>query len=489
MSEISFGGLATGLPTEDIVSGLMRLERRPLERLEAQKEYETRRLKAYGQLRDHLETLRGAVSNLNLTSDVRTSKVEVASNAPFSATSSGAQTGNYDVAVAQLAQVQKSVSSGVTSTTSSIFGSGTLTLGETVITVDGSNNSLSGLVDAINKQAGDTGVRASIINDGSGDSPYRMVLTGDNAGVNFDPVFALQDGGGQPINYSLDQMRSAQQAVAYVDGIKVVSDSNTLSGVVSGVTINLHQVGEQLSSGTAEEGVSPHEWADPPQYQSHVMAVTADTAALKEKITGFVDAYNGVMKWIAAGYDRFGGPEPIAAEGDDAASAENLSDVLRGDSKVNSVKRQLQSILGSPVENGGPLQTLSQLGIATNRDGTLSLNESQLDAQLEDNFSAFTPLLAGDNNVDGVMKNFNATLLKLTVSRDGIYAASQSRYDSTVRRIDADIQRMESLMDKKEETLRARFGAMELLVSSMNSQSTFLTQQMDLMSNMMTGSK
>jgi len=484
MAEISFGGLATGLPTEDIVSGLMRLERRPLERLEAQKEYEATRLKAYGQLRDHLETLRGAVSNLNLTSNVRTSKVEVAANAPFTASSNGAQTGNYDVAVAQLAQVQKSVSNGVASTTTNIFGNGTLTLGNTVIAIDSRNNSLSGLVDAINKKAGDTGVRASIINDGSGETPYRMVLTGDNAGINFDPVFDLTGNAG---GFALDQVRTAQQAVAYVDGIKVVSDSNTLSGVISGVTINLHQTSEQLSNGTEEVGVPPHEWADPPRFQSNVMAVTADTSALKDKITEFVDAYNGVMKWISSGYDRFAKPDAASSEDDkDNSKPVQLADVLRGDATVNSVKRQLQTILGSAVASGGPLQVLSQLGIATNRDGTLNLNNSKLDAQLENNFSAFTALLAGDNNVDGVMKKFNSALLKMTASREGIYAASQSRYDTTVRRIDADIMRMEMLMDKKEEGLRARFGAMELLVSSMNSQSNFLTQQMDLMSNMMT---
>ncbi len=141
MSEISFGGLATGLPTEDIISGLMRFERRPVERLEEQKEYETTRLKAYGQLRDLLDGLRVAASSLNLTSDVRTSKVDVATDAPFSATSSGSQTGSYDVAVAQLAQVQKSVSVGVASTTSNAFGSGTLDW-DTVIAIDSSNNSL-----------------------------------------------------------------------------------------------------------------------------------------------------------------------------------------------------------------------------------------------------------------------------------------------------------------------------------------------------------
>ena len=490
MAEISFGGLATGLPTEDIVSGLMRLERRPVERLEAQKEYETTRLKAFAQLRDHLDTLRSAVSNLNLTGDVRTSKADVAADAPFTATSNGAQTGNYDVAVAQLAQVQKSVSGGVASTTAATFGSGTLTLGETVITIDETNNSLGGLVDAINKQAEETGVRATIINDGSGENPYRMVLTGDNANVSFDPVFDLQDGEGAAIDFSLDQVRAAQQAVAYVDGVKVVSDSNTLSGVISGVSINLHKVSEQLSSGTPEEGVPSHEWTDPPQYQQNSLAITADTSELKEKITGFVDAYNGVMKWIAAGYDRFGAQETAAEEGEDGETTpENLSDVLRGDATVNSVKRQLQSILGSPVAVDGPLKTLSQLGIATNRDGTLNLNQSKLDEQLENNFSAFTGLLAGDDNVEGVMKKFNFALLDLTSSRDGVYANSQSRYDTNVRRIDSDILRMETLMAKKEESLRARFTAMEQLVSSMNSQSSFLTQQMSMLSNMVTGKK
>jgi flagellar hook-associated protein 2 len=41
-------------------------------------------------------------------------------------------------------------------------------------------------------------------------------------------------------------------------------------------------------------------------------------------------------------------------------------------------------------------------------------------------------------------------------------------------------------LEKKEETLRNRFNALEQLVSGMNTQSTFLTQQFDLLNNMMT---
>jgi len=481
MAEISFGGLSTGLPTEDIISGLMAVERMPLDRLEEKKEAETTRLQAFGQLRDLLDGLRTAASGLNLTSDVRTSSADVGQATAFSATASAAQTGSYDIAVAQLAQVQKSVSEGVASDTDSLLFTGTLTLGETVIDIDETNNTLNGIAYAINQQAEETGVRASIINDGT-DTPYRLVLTGDDATTSFSPVFDLTDSESNPVTFGMEEVRSAQQAVAYVDGIQVVSDSNVLTGVISGVTLNLHQTSEVLSTGTPEVDVPSYEWADPPTYQSNTLAVSADTGALKEKLSTFVDSYNQVMSWIASAYPEFGGTFEMEGE------EETLSSELRGDSTVNSVKRQLQSLLGN-TGGGGTLQSLSQVGISTQRDGTIYLNETKLDQQLETDFDGFVGLLAGDSEDDGVMKKFNTALLQLTSTSSGVYASKKTTYETSVRRLDANIVNMELLMDKKEESLRAKFTAMELLVGNLNSQSDYISQQMDMLANMTTGSK
>jgi len=359
---------------------------------------------------------------------------------------------------------------------------GTLTLGTTVIDIDDTNNTLNGIADAINLQAEETGVRASIINDGS-DTPYRLVLTGDDATTSFSPVFDLTDSESNPVTFSMEEVRAAQQAVAYVDGIQVVSDSNTLTGVISGVSLNLHQTSEVLSAGTPEVGVPSYEWADPPTYQSNTLTVAADTGALKEKLTSFVDSYNQVMSWIASAYPEFGGAFEVA-EGEDEA----LSSELRGDSTVNSVKRQLQSLLGN-TGGGGTLQSLSQVGISTQRDGTIHLNETKLDQQLETDFDAFVGLFAGDSEDDGVMKKFNSALLQLTSTSSGVYASKKTTYETNVRRLDSNIANMELLMDKKEESLRAKFTAMELLVGSLNSQSDYITQQMDMLANMTTGSK
>lgn len=475
MSEITFGGLATGLPTDDIVTKLMDLERRPLDRLEKQKETETTRLLAYKQLDGRLNDLRDAVADMNITSEVRSSSISLSSENDFTASSDGASSGSYDVAVVQLAQVQKSVGDGVNSQIDSIFGTGTFTVAGSEITIDDSNNSLIGLSEAINALSETTGVHASIINDGTGTDAYHLVLTGEDATTTFAVSSDFKDADDVAIPFNMTETRTAQQAKAIVDGIEVVSDSNTLKGVIPGVTLHLSDVSEITSAD-----------GDPVEYATTLMTVEPNTDALKEKINTFVTSYNEVMNWISAGYAEFGASAPTAEAVEDGEE-DILSDVLRGDSTVNGVKRQLQNLLSTTVDTSGSLQLLGQLGISTQRDGSIALNETTLDDALESDFDGVVSLLAGEDDVPGVMKSFNTTLLQLTGSGSGMYAEKEDRYDSAVRRLDNSIERMEPLIDKKEATLRARFSAMELLVSDMNSQSSFLTQQMDMLNNMMTG--
>ncbi len=483
MADITFGGLATGLPTDDIIEQLIAVERLPIDRLEAQKVDESERLGAYKQLDTRLKDLRDAVAAMNITSEVRAGSVQLSSEENLTATSTGGTSGSFDVAVVQLAQVQKSVSSGYSSSTDSVLGTGTITIGSETINITSDNNSLQGLADAINARAEELGVQANIINDGTDGDAYHLVLTGQDAQTSFTLTSDLVDSEDTAIDFSLTDVRSAQQAVAFVDGIRVVSDSNEVSGVVPGVTLHLNKASSTTYAGTAEEGVDSWDWADPPQYDLTQMTVSADTDVLKEKITTFVDSYNAVMDWISAGYDEFGATAPTDEE--IAAGEEDiLSDLVRGDSTVNGVKRQLQSILASSFGVEGTFKVMGQLGISTRSDGSIGLDETKLDSALEDNFDDVATLLVGDENAEGVMKRFNTVLLEMTGYGTGMYAEKQNAYNIMSERIDSQIRRLEPLIDKKEETLRARFSAMELLVSELNSQSSFLTQQMESLSNM-----
>ncbi len=484
MANITFSGLATGMDTDSIVTQLMEIERFPIERLEAKKESETEKLAAYEQFKAIMDDLKSAAGAMTLTSQVRTSKINLSPEAAYSATASSAMSGSYDISVAQLSQVQKNISEGWSSNTEPLLGTGTFTINDTDIVINESNNSLSGLAEAINAISDTTGVSATIINNGSDTDPYHLVFTGVDSSSSFTISSDLEDGDTNPIAFATTQAQTAQQAVVFIDGIQVVSDTNTISSAINGITLNLNELSETSYAGTPETGVDPWDWADPPVYVTNQMTVTPDTDSLKEKLTTFVSSYNKAMEFILSGYARFGGSATSTNE--DGTEEELLGSVLRGDASINSIKRGLQSILTTTVNTSGSLSILSQLGITTQTNGTLRQNNTDLDEALADNYEATVSLLSGEGDVDGVMKNFNYYLLDITSGTDGFYANKKTNYDRLIRRLDDNISRMEPRMEKKESMLRAKFTAMEQLVSGLNAQGDFLTQQMDMLSNMMT---
>jgi flagellar hook-associated protein 2 len=487
MADVTFSGLATGIDTDSIISQLMKIERFPIDRLEARKESEKEKLVAYTQFKSTIDDLKDAAGGMTLTSEVRTSEIKLDSEAAYSATSSSGRIGSYDISVAQLSQMQKTISEGWSSSTESLLGTGTFTVNGTDISITDSNNSLGGLVEAINKVSDTTGVTATIINNGSDPDPYHLVFTGADSSTSFTISSVLEDGATNPIAFATTQAQTAQQAVVFIDGIKVVSDSNTISSAISGITINLNKLSEKSHAGTSESGVDPWDWADPPVYKTDQMRVEPDTSSLKEKLTTFVSSYNKVMGWINSGYDNLGSSTTSTDE--DGNKIELLGSVLRGDSSINTVKRGLQSLLSATVEASGPLKILSQLGITTQPDGTLRQDNNKLDEALANDYEGVVHLLAGEGDVDGVMKNFNYYLLDITSGTTGFYAHKKKSHDTAMNRLDTNIRNMEPRMELKEKTLRAQFLVMEQLVSGLNAQGSFLTQQMDMLSNMISGKR
>ncbi len=464
MSEITFTGLASGLQTSDIVTKIMSVERAPLDRLYSEKTNEANRLKAYSEFNTLLKDLRTAATDMNITSKVRTTKVNLASDSPFSATSDGAIPGSYNIAVTQLAQVQKDISSAYASETTSIFGTGTISISGKSIEITSENNSLTGLMSAINEVTDTTGVTASIINDGSEATPYRLILTGQDASTSFTVTSNLVDDLMVPIPFSPTNTQIAQQANFTVDGIEVVSNSNTITDVIEGVTLNLSETSAVSDIGPLVE------------YTATKMDVVADSEALKTKISTFVSMYNKIMEWIISSY---GDKTTTTTDSttNKTTTTTNISTLLRGDVTINTIKRGLQSILTNVVDNSGPLNILSEIGISTNLDGTLTLDNDDLDAAISTHGQeAMVKLLAGDNTADGVMKNFNSYLLDITSTSEGMYAQKEDRQESRIKQLDQDIAYKTTLYDRMEATMKLRFTAMEKLVSSLNSLSSYLTQ-------------
>ncbi len=436
---ITFGGLATGMDTGAIIDALMEIERQPIKRLENDKNFYKSRLNAFSELNGKLESLQAKAEAIDTANELNTPKATASSEGYFTATtSSTASMGSYQIEVIELAQLQKDVSAGVADKTAQEFGTGTLTVTvggtPTDITIDGSNNSLEGIVSAIN--GAELGVTATIINDGTA-NPYRMVLTGDTVNDTFS-LDASGLSGGTYANPSMVNKQLAHQAHIQIDDIDIYSDTNSFEEAIQGVSLDVLQADAAVTT---------------------TLTLSSDPDSTETKIKDFAKAYNGIVNYIASQADADWG----------------------NDSSFRSVKRRLQDLLTTELGVSGSFTSLSELGFETQRDGTLVVNSSKLSDALTEDFDGVIGLFVGEDGVDGISQIFSGYLDDVTDSVDGFMATRKESTDKNVRRIDQQIENLETRMVSREKTLQAQFSAMEELVSSLNSQSSFLLQQMAAM--------
>lgn len=454
MTSINFTGLASGMDTDMVVKSLMELERRPITRMEEDKQFQQSRLEAFKTYHDKLSALNTAVGALYLSSSVRESRVSLSSEDYITANVSSAQPGTYKVTVERLAQVQKSVSeSAYASRTDKVFGTGDLALtvgGKShAISITQDNNTLEGIASAINTGSSTHGISAAIVDNGNeaGDR-YYLVLTGADSSMDFTLDSTGLAGGTETL--SVAKTQDAQNAIAYIDGIQITSKTNTIENAVSGLTLTL-------------ESVSPEKV--PGELTPTTVTISLNKDSVKEKIESFVTAFNDIIAFI--------GGQPTEEEPG--------AGMLAKDSMANMARRKLQNLLVTQVKGTDTFKALSQLGLSTNKDGTISLDSSKLTKAVEENFDDVTKLMAGD---DGIFKQYRNYLNNLLSSSTGLYAARQQSTKRITDRIDKDIGQMEFRLEKREQVMLKKFSIMEKLVSGLNAQSNYLSQQMDMLSNM-----
>nr|WP_321468866.1 flagellar filament capping protein FliD [uncultured Desulfobulbus sp.] len=450
---IQFGGLATGLDTSTIIEQLMEIERAPVTRLEADQTWLNNRLEAFQELDTRLKSFSDKIKDLNYSSTLLKRSVKQSSEEFVSASAnSKAITGaSYQVEVVSVAQVQKSVSEdGYADKDTARFGTGSLsfTVGGSSrsITLTDDNNSLEGLASAINEA--DIGISAAIINTGDAANPYRLSLTGTDVATEFS-----MDTSGLNGNEALSigtPVQETSKALIRVDTVEITSDSNTLTEAIPGMTLDLLK---------AEEGTTT------------TLNVSVDKENIKTAIAAFAEGYNEVISFIT---------EQSAFNGSEGG-------VLGGDASINAVKRQLQNLLTETTTNSGIFKTMSQLGFETQKDGTLVVNETTLNSAINNNLDDVATLLAGETGVTGIATKFKNYLYDTTNSGTGLYKIKKDSITSNLNKIDTSITKTEARLEMRQKMLEAQFSAMETLVSGLNSQSTYLTQQMENLSKMMSG--
>jgi flagellar hook-associated protein 2 len=459
----------TALDVPTLVSQLMAVERQPIDKLNTKVTDTQAKISSFGTLSGLVSSFQTAAQGLN--SGLQKLAAAPSDPAVFSASAgSSAVPGSYAVNVSQLAQPHNLVAAGQASSTTAI-GNGTATTvtfdlgtisggtltdgvysgaaftpngnGSVSITIDGSNNTLEGIRDAINSAA--LGVTATIVNDGSG-APYRLALTSSNSGVSNSIKITTSGGDGaidSLLGYDpagtqhLTQTLAAQNAELTVNGIAITSASNTVNEAIQGVTLTLKNTTATPAS----------------------LAVARDTTAIETAASAFVDAYNALASQIKS----------RSAYGTNGTGAGSLA----GDGTLRLMQDQLRGTFNTGA-TGGTLTSLAQVGIAFQKDGSLALDSSKLDSAIAANFSDVTNLFSSST---GFATRLEAWA-KSALAPGGLIDTRTQSLNRYVKDRNDEIDRLENRMTALQKKYTTEYTNLNLLLSSMNSTSTFLTQQL-----------
>ncbi|MDN2662881.1 flagellar filament capping protein FliD [Psychromonas sp. 14N.309.X.WAT.B.A12] len=374
MTSITSTGLGSGLDINNIVTAIVAAEKDPAAAsILADTTEATEKISAFGTINSALSDFQDSFADLSRASTFSATSATSSDESILTTTLGlGAETGSWSFEVKQQAKAQTIASSpdkSYSEATSQV-GTGIISLSygtynddgsfsinpnkpvET-LTIDAENNSLDKMRDTINE--GDYSVSASLINDGNN---YRLVLINKETGEENAMQLTVEDDDGinndgtglSAFTFTSDtknmqQTSVAQNAIMVMDGIEISRPSNNITNVIEGVTLNIAGETEPNSK------VS--------------LTIVPDMSTVEEQIYAFVENYNGTIKQMNA----------LSNYGADVRS----NGILSGDSTVRNIKGQMRDILNTNISHlDGSVRSFADLGMLTNRDGTLALDAEKL---------------------------------------------------------------------------------------------------------------
>jgi len=443
MAGFSVGGLATGLDTKSMISQLVAVERMAQAGPKKRKAEADARAKAINDLINLMKEVHEAAEGVDTVTEAAAISATSGDEDIFTVTGDGtAAAANYDISILQLAEAQKdTITLGDSLTDSVSQGTYTITVeGETKvdITIDGDNNTVAGLVTAINSS--DANVTAATVFDGTN---YTLMLTADDTGKSV--TYAASNGGswdGFGINANtLDTYNSAQDAMFAIDGVPITSDTNEVTDALEGLTINLKSASE-----TGAEGNTV----------STSLSVAADTDGTITNVKVLTDIINKVLGNINS----------------NTKSSEDSAAVLAFDSTARMLKNSISQALVSPVSGAtGDYTSLTMIGIGVDRYGALSFDEDEFKAALAADKEGVMNLITDAD--DGLAARFKEMADDYTLS-EGFLTIRKTMYSSRSKSIADTIERMDKRVDAYEARLKHQFAMLEQMVSGLNQQSSAL---------------
>jgi flagellar hook-associated protein 2 len=444
----SIFGIQSGFDSASLVEKLIALEARPIDLKLAQLEAKETELEAFQSLRTQLQSFQSTLQKMNtpgrFSSNTANFTVTAGTgNVLNASTTSSASVGTYDIDVFTLANATTLLSDtgfAATDTLQDVMaGAGgygvDISIGGSPIPRISLNatDTVQDVVVTINASGLD--VTASVIDDGSATDPFKIVIQGNTVGTaNAVTAEINRPGGGgggtNPISFTPTPTGVATDASLTVDGVPYTRTTNAISDIITGVTLDLESIG----SGT--------------------LVIASETAEITANIEDFVNAFNTLIGFIDEQMEF--NPETFA------------TGTLFGNSAVQGLETTLRRIATGQVTGGSNFEFLSQIGITTQNDGTLFLDEAKLNNALTTDLTNVVELFTSANGVITQLDNQISVLLDS--SQQGPLTSELDSLTGSIDDLNDTLLRMDERLELFERNIRQEFINLEIILGKLDAQ-------------------
>lgn len=439
----AFSGKTSGIDVTSTVAALMQLQRAPELQMQQQQVVANACISLLGAIASDLSQLQTAANNLKDSFGALSQKTITSSDASIvTATAKySAATGTHNVVVSQLATISSSYSEPVTdvtalagSTLTVVYGNPEQPAKTDNITLAGDFKGLQDVADAINKSASNTGVTASVVSDAKGE---RIALVSKSSGADGNLTVS------GPVTFH--QGVEGKNALLRVDGVPVENATNTITGALSGITL-------QLSSADPETTVQ--------------VDIAPDTTEAANAVNSFITAYNNVLKDI---------------NGQFAADSSGNAGPLAGDASLRNLQSQLLEVAGYSPGAGGKYVNLQSLGIEMQNDGTLQMSSTKLEDVLTNHFADFQNFFQSTDPTS-YGQTVSKMLLKIADPTDGTLAVDIKAQKAINADLTQHITDFEDRMTEVQKQLMAQYSQLNILLQRYPSQIQQINLQLSALS-------
>jgi len=453
----SFSGLATGLDTGSIIDQLTAIRRRPLDLEITRRDERQATRDAFGEFESKLLSVKTALQNLRTSTDALDKTASSSDDSVLTVSAGvGAANGVTSINVTQLASASRATATtGVSALDATVAGgAGTFEFtvggGDTQSVALTASTTLEGLIEEINSL--NAGVIASAVDVGTpGASNYKLQVVSTESGTSGDIVVLNDD---TSLGISATVGTNAQFTITGFPDV-IERASNTVSDVLTGVTLQLKSAGASADVTVANDG-----------------------DAIEAKVQAFVDAFNELQTLVNdnTNIDRV----------DDESSTVGA---LANNPTIRGVMEQLRTAIRTSIaDTSGGVSTLSQLGIATQLDGTLSFDTAAFQTELAAKPLGVAEVFGGVGTGNGVADLLHNAITNLT-QFGGLLDQVDNSFDAEIRRADDSIANGERAIEAFRADLERTFAVLESTVNTIQSQGDFLLSQLTAVGNSAPGNR